>query len=74
MFNLETQRKRIQTGCNLVVVKVKLLLPDELMFYGGLGLTALTVLLFIAFLCIWKSKSKKLNRQLDVEYGKLDGN
>lgn len=53
---------------------MKLLLPDELMFYGGLGLTALTVLLFIAFLCIWKSKSKKLNRQLDVEYGKLDGN
>lgn len=45
-------------------------LTNEVLFYGGLGITGFSLLLAIIYFCISKIKSVRLNAQLDSEYGK----
>lgn len=44
-------------------------LTNEVLFYGGLGITGSTLLLAIILFCVFKVKSVRLNAQLDSEYG-----
>lgn len=44
-------------------------LTNEVLFYGGLGITGGSLLLAIISFCIFKIKSVRLNAQLDSEYG-----
>lgn len=41
----------------------------ELLFYGGLIVTVVSLLAAILFFCIYKVKSARLRGQLDIEYG-----
>lgn len=41
----------------------------ELLFYGGLIVTAVSLLAAILSVCIYKVKSVRLKAQLDIEYG-----
>lgn len=45
-------------------------LTNEVLFYGGLGITGVSLLLAIIYFCISKIKSVRLNAQLESEYGK----
>lgn len=47
-------------------------LTNELIFYFGVGITAVSLLLGILYFCISKINYMKLNAQLDTEYGKDD--
>ena len=44
-------------------------LTNEVLFYSGLGITGVSLLLAIVYFCISKIKSVRLNAQLDTEYG-----
>lgn len=43
---------------------------NQLLFYGGIALAAVTLVLGAACLAIYKVKTVRLEAQLDYEYGK----
>lgn len=45
-------------------------LTNEALFYGGLGLIGISLVLGITYFCVSKVKTVKLKAQLDSEYGK----
>lgn len=44
-------------------------MTNEVLFYGGIGITGGSLLFGIIYLCVSKVKSVRLNAQLDSEYG-----
>lgn len=44
-------------------------MTNEVLFYGGIGITSGSLLFGIIYLCVSKVKSVRLNAQLDSEYG-----
>lgn len=42
---------------------------EKILYYGGIGLAALSLVLFAVLLFIFRNKKKKLNATLDEEYG-----
>lgn len=47
-------------------------LTNEIIFYLGVGITAVSFILGILYFCVSKINFMKLNAQLDAEYGKED--
>lgn len=44
-------------------------ITDELLFYGGIGIAVTGVILFCLYVCISRIVKKKLEKQLEKEYG-----
>jgi hypothetical protein len=44
-------------------------LTNEVLFYGGIIVAALSIVLLILYCTISKRKEKRLSKQLDDEYG-----
>lgn len=42
---------------------------EKILYYGGIGLVVLSLVLLVALLLIFRNKKKKLNAALDEEYG-----
>ena len=42
---------------------------NEVLFYGGMIMAVIALILALIFFITYKVKSAKLNRQLDKEYG-----
>lgn len=49
-------------------------MSNEFIFYGGIGLTALSLLAGLLGLLLWNVKRAALNARLDQEYGALKRN
>ncbi len=49
-------------------------MTDEWLFYGGLILGGISLLIMIFAFCIFQVKKVRLNVQLDVEYGERKKN
>ena len=48
-------------------------LSNELLFYGGIAICGVDILLAIIFFCVSKIKAVKLGARLEAEYGKKNG-
>lgn len=44
-------------------------LTNEMIFYIGIFITGVTILIAIIYYFIFKIKKERLNNQLDIEYG-----
>ena len=47
---------------------------NEVLFYGGMAMAVIALILALIFFITYKVKSAKLNRQLDKEYGESQKN
>lgn len=48
---------------------MSLLFPDESLYYGGIALTIITLLLFLIRALVFRKKEARLTEILDEEYG-----
>lgn len=53
-----------------MLVSIDNLTRSDKLFYAGIAMMILSVILLVIFLMIFHIRSEKLNRKLDEEYGK----
>lgn len=47
-------------------------LTNEILFYGGIAITTISLIIFIIYLCISQIITIRLNAKMDIEYGEKE--
>ena len=47
-------------------------LTNEMLFYGGIIITIISLIIFIIYLCITQIIKIQLNAKMDIEYGEKE--